>query len=279
MTPQLVGSFTVDKLRCGPLAAWASAWLAGLVAFDDVVVAVSAGAPVVAAPAHSRRSSMSDLPGTSDGQGVAVGELLIAWRRSGAPVRLILPVPGDVRGCPGPASFRAAALDQGQAVVGASVGTVPLVVDHRPSSAPPTLVWRRYDVDAAAVDFFSVPDAQYELTEAIRDCATAIAREVRAGGDSRSLAELTTGAELVDDVDVSTELAAARRAGERLNLPPGFPSKAVMLIAQAERMSAVLAIADATSARPATADRTAQPLAPLIIAVRRARIAGYNALG
>ena len=43
-------------------------------------------------------------------------DLLVAWRRAGAPVRVVLPAPGDVRGLPGPAAFRAAALTAGEAV-------------------------------------------------------------------------------------------------------------------------------------------------------------------
>ena len=48
------------------------------------------------------------------------------------------------------------------------------------------------------------------------------------------------------------------------------------LIAQAERMSAVLALAGA--ARPAVPDLRTDALQPLVTAVRRARLAGYNAI-
>src|SRR5262249_49551248 len=81
--------------------------------------------------------------------------------------------------------------------------------------------------------------------------------------------------------DVSAELASARRAGERLNLPPGMPARAVMLVAQAERLAAVLKIAGIDTCAPAgsNAERRARSLAPLVAAVRRARVAGYNAVG
>jgi hypothetical protein len=231
----------MDRLRCGPLAAWASAWLQGSVAFDDVLVAVSqpAAAPALAVSQTVPQPSLAGHLANPDSQPAQVGELLIAWRQSGGPVRLILPVPGDVRGCPEPASFRTAALDAGQAVVGLESAIVPTLIDHRPSSAPATLVWRRYDVDPAAADHVSVPDAQFELAEAIRECATVLARNVSPQVAATGL----LGAEPDADADVSGELARARRAGERLNLPAGFPARAVMLIAQAERLAAVLTIA------------------------------------
>ncbi|MCU1657322.1 MAG: hypothetical protein JWO57_1978, partial [Pseudonocardiales bacterium] len=96
------------RLRSGPLAAWASAWLAGLVASDDVLRAVTAGdAP----------HQVGGL-GTFDAELVPLSEVLIAWRRGGEPVRVVLPVAGDVRGVPGPAEFRSAALEAGEAVHG-----------------------------------------------------------------------------------------------------------------------------------------------------------------
>jgi hypothetical protein len=236
----------VTRLLCGPLAAWAGAWLNGTAAFDDVLTAASLGTPA--------------------GPVSALGEILIAWRQAQAQVRVVLPVPGDVRGLPGPAAFRNAALEIGQAVVGigpeTAIGAVPQFIDHRPSSAPLSVAWQRFPLDPPVTDYVSVTDAQYELTEAIRECASTLAR-------------LQLGA-VGGDNDLPGELGAARRAGERINLPAGFPAAAVSLIAQAERMAAVLALADATVG-PGGPERRTEVLAPLVIAVRRARLAGYNA--
>ncbi|MCU1658491.1 MAG: hypothetical protein JWO57_3147, partial [Pseudonocardiales bacterium] len=82
--------------------------------------------------------------------------------------------------------------------------------------------------------------------------------------------------------DIADELRDARRAGEHLNLPPGHPSRAVALVAQAERLQAVLDLA-AKDPTGGAIDRTgiaarAESLRPLSVAVRRARMAGYNAL-
>jgi hypothetical protein len=192
-------------------------------------------------------------------------EVLVAWRRGGGTVRLVLPVAGDVRGLPGPAQFRSAALEQGEAAAGCGLGVVPEVVDYAPSSAPPTVLWQAFATEPAPVDFVSVADAQYELTTAIRESASALSAADVAGW--------------IDDI--ADTLHDARHAGERLNLPPGFPPRAVALLAQAERLQAVLDLAftDPTGGaidRTGIAARTAA-LKPLATAVRRARVAGYNA--
>ena len=81
--------------------------------------------------------------------------------------------------------------------------------------------------------------------------------------------------------DVTDALRDARRAGEHLNLPPNFPPRAVALLAQAERMQAVLDLV-ADDPEGGAIDRfgmsaRANALRPLAAAVRRARLAGYNA--
>jgi hypothetical protein len=196
---------------------------------------------------------------------VPLREVLISWRRGGSGVRVVLPVAGDVRGVPGPAAFRSAALETGEAVVGGQLAVVPEGIEYAPSSAPATVLWQAFEVDAVPDDFVSVADAQYELTTAIRDSASALSAADVAGW--------------VDDI--ADTLHDARRAGERLNLPPGFPPRAVALIAQAERLQAILDLAFSDPTGGAI-DRTgiaarASALRPLATAVRRARIAGYNA--
>jgi hypothetical protein len=241
-------------LVSGVLAAWASAWLAGAVGADDVVDAVTG----------------DDLPhqvvGTPELDFAPLARLLVEWRRRGGPVRAVVPTPGDVRGVPGPPAFRSAALDAGQAAYAGGLGVVPELIEHGPSSAPPTVLWHAFSVEPAPPDFLALGDAQYELGTAIRDCAGDL---VRAG-----VAGASTG--------VGDALHDARRAGEHLTLPPGFPPRAVAMLAQAERLSAVLELAaadpvgGAIDTRGVAARRDA--LRPLETAVRRARLAGYNAL-
>jgi hypothetical protein len=246
----------MSRLRSGPLAAWATAWLGGRVASDEVL----------------RAAAGDDAPhqvgglGEFDAELVPLSEVLIAWRRGGGPVRLVLPVAGDVRGLPGPAEFRSAALEVGEAVCGAGVGIVPTVIEYAPSSAPPTVLWQAFEIASAPPDFIPVADAQYELTTTIRESASALSAADVAGW--------------VDDI--ADALHDARRAGENLNLPPGYPSRAVALVAQAERLQAVLDLA-AQDPTGGAIDRTgisarSDALRPLGSAVRRARLAGYNAL-
>jgi hypothetical protein len=247
-------------LRSGPLAAWACAWIAGQVSPDEALDAVTgADAP-------------HDVAGLGDDSASgSLLDLLVAWRREDSPVRLVLPVAGDVRGLPGPPQFRAAALQAGEAVCGGSVGVVPSVVDFAPSSAPARVVWQAFSIDAAPPDYVQLADAQFELATAIRD-ATATLAEVAAateGWSSRSPA----------GVDVEA-LHDARRASERLNLPPQFPSRAIAVLAQTERLQAILDLARSAddAVDQAGITRRAEAFRPLSAAVRRARLAGYNAL-
>jgi hypothetical protein len=246
----------MSRQRCGPLAAWTGALLAGACGADDVVDAVTGDdAPHL----------VGGLPGF-DPEPVGLQDLLPAWRGGAGPVRLVVPVAGDVRGLPGPAGFRSAALEAGEAVCGPGLGVVAQVIDYFPSSAPSSVLWQVFVTDPQPADHQQLSDAQYELTTAIRECATALSAADVAGWMD----------------DIADELHDARRAGEHLNLPRGFPSRAVALLSQAERLQAVLDLA-AKDPTGGAIDRTgiaarAEGLRPLATAVRRARVAGYNAL-
>jgi hypothetical protein len=245
----------VAVLRSGALAAWAAAFFAGRVSLDQVADAVTGS------DAPHQVSALTD----DDAAPAGVRAALVVWRRAGGSVRLVLPVAGDVRGLPGPPAFRTAALEEGEAVVGPALGVVPEVTEYHPSSAPPTVIWQAFAVEPAPADHIAVADAQYELTTAIRESASALSAADVAGR--------------IDDI--ADDLHDARRAGERLNLPPGFPARAVALVAQAERLQAVLDLAFSDPIGGAI-DRTGiaarnSALRPLATAVRRARLAGYNA--
>jgi hypothetical protein len=245
----------MTRLRSGPLAAWASSWLAGVAAADEVLRATTG---------DDAPHQVIGLP-ECDAEYAALTEVLIRWRRGGEPIRLVLPVAGDVRGVPGPAGFRSAALAAGEGVHGGGIGLVPTVIDRAPSSAPPSVVWQAFAVETSPPDYLGVADAQQELTAAIRESASALAAADVAGRAD----------------DVAAALSEARRSGERLNLPPGFAPRAVALVAQAERLQAVLDLA-AQDPIGGAIDRVgitarAEALRPLVVAVRRARLAGYNA--
>jgi hypothetical protein len=230
-----------------------SAWFAGDAGPDEVVDAVSLGdAP------HQVSGIALDL--------VPLRDVLTLWRREGEPVRLLLPVSGDVRGVPGPAEFRTDALEAEEAVCAGTLGLVPEITEYYPSSAPTTVVWHAHVVEPAPPDHLQLGDVQFELTTAIREAATALQAADVAGGAA---------------ADITDALRDARRAGEFLNLPPNFPPRAVAMLAQAERMQAVLDLASDDPSGGAI-DRfgmsaRAGALRPLATAVRRARLAGYNA--
>jgi hypothetical protein len=243
---------------CALLAAWGSAWLHGDVGFDDVLDAVAEkGIPFASGPGFE--------PGTLH----PVSAVLADLRRRGAPyLRLALPVPGDVRGLAGSVAFRATALEAGQAVFGADVALTCRLAPATPSSAARALIWWRDTIGPRSQpdrpDPISVAEAERDLAEAIRETATEFARR----GSSSWL------------TDVAPALSNARRAGEPLNLPATHPSRAVRMIAQAERLSAVLHVVDADTTGELTAAAAAgkaAALGPLRTAVRRALLAGYNA--
>lgn|GEM_PF-799153 len=242
-----------NERRCAQLAAWGSAWLAGSVAFDDVLDAVTGTGRHVGGPGFG--------PGPNP-----VGTALAEWKRAGATALVLaLPVPGDVRGLAGPAEFRAAALTAGEAVFGRDGGLTVLPGRDTPSSAGRELIWHRAEVGELPPDPVSMADAEHDLAESIRDTASLFARR----GVTSWLS------------DIAPALSDARRAGERLHLPASHPPRGVRLVAQAERLSAVLTVVDSDSTGSLTARAVAEreeALAPLRLAVRRALLAGYNAV-
>lgn len=211
-------------------------------------------------------AGLTGAGGPGDGEPVPLREALLAWQRAASPVRVVLPVAGDVRGLPGPPALRTAALDVGEAVCAPGLGLVPDVIEYAPSSAPPTVLWQAFPSEPPPPDPLTIRDAQHELSTAIRESASALAAADVAGSAT----------------DIGDRLHRARRAGEHLNLPPGWPGDAVALLAQAERLQAVLDLAQENPVGGAI-DRTgvaarAESLRTLATAVRRARVAGYNAL-
>lgn len=238
--------------RCAQLVAWGSAWLAGAAAFDDVLDAVT--------------GTGRHVGGCGFGPGPnPVGAALAEWKRAGTSVlTLALPVPGDVRGLAGPPEFRNAALTAGEAVYGRDFGLTVLPGRDTPSSAGREVIWHRAEICEPRPDPISMADAEHDLTESIRETASLFAQ--------RGVTSWLT--------DIAPALSDARRAGERLHLPASHPPRAVRLIAQAERLAAVLIVVDSDDTAQLTAravSERGQALAPLRLAVRRALVAGYNA--
>ena len=258
----LVPPTTIAALLAPPRAArlvtWGNAYLLGHVDLDSAAHAVTEGD--VEHLAHN-------VPG--ENAPVSVPVLFGRLRAAGATgLRLVLPVPGDPVGLPGPAELTVAAVAVGQAVVvvGADLMLLPAMV-----TAPD---------GGAVVDWVVHPcnrvgelDGAPSLAEADRALALALIEATR----------------VLQDLDVASQdpatlhRVAALREGLRnnpLSLAPGSPRRAHSLLGRAEKLAAILALAlvdegGALSSAQARARREA--LLPLNKAVRHARAAAFSA--
>jgi hypothetical protein len=242
--------------RSGLLAVWGTAFLTGRAGYDDALERV----------AGDEVHRVSGLPDAGEAE-VPLGWALTAWRDRGAQaLRLVLPVPGDPRGLPAPGGFADAAMAAGQGVLGGGLGLVPAVTRHGSAagSATYSVSWQAFpDLPEPAVDAPQVTEAEYELTEALREATSALR-----GADAMSWRP-----------EVTADIASLRRAAGPA-LPPGHPQRAVRLLAQADRLAALLELAEADGTGPLTAaaaESRAAALRPLWKAVRQARLAAYNA--
>jgi hypothetical protein len=251
------------RIRSGVFAAWATAWLAGAVAYDEVVARVT-GADE---PHRATGAVLGGVP-----EAVPVGWVLPLLReRSAGGVTVVLPVPGDPRGLPGPGPFSAAALVAGEAVVGDGIGLVPTVTEHGAGleCRSTCVVWTVTEIGAPVADPLTVAEAEHELSAATRDAASA-------------LAALGVASWRPEAAQQAAQQAARMRHPVSPDLPPGHDPRAVRLLAQAERLAVVLDLAgrDAPGGAVTGAQARARDevLRLLSAAVRRARAAAYNAV-
>jgi hypothetical protein len=244
------------RVRSGVFAAWTSAWLAGEAAYDDVVARVTG---------DDEPHRVTGLPGVEGDK--PLGWVLPVLRdRSPDGVRTVLPAAGDPRGLPGPGPFTTAALAAGEAVIGRGIGLVPRVTAHGSVQDQTSCVlWTVYEVPEPAPDPLTVAEAEHDLTAATRDAASALA----------ALDVASWRPEVADGL-------ARMRRGVTPDLPPGHEARAVRLLASADRLAAVLDLARADSpggaVNGAEARARDEALRPLVTAVRRARLAAYNAV-
>jgi hypothetical protein len=239
---------------------WSSAWLSGFAAADDVLDALQDWAElheVVAADVGT--ASTLDIPvrGAEPGHPTA---LLAALRRAGAGGgRLVLPVPGDVRGLGTSGEFAAEALHTGEAVVHGALGVVPEAV------AEGVLRWTVFDLQAPPVpNQVPLADAEHELTGAMR-VAAGLLTEL-------GVAKHRTG--------VRDELRDRIAALPKIRWPQGMPQRALRVLQRATEVSAILDLAgedDPGGALSASAAlKRAQALRPLFDAARIAQCAAID---
>jgi hypothetical protein len=244
-------------------AVWTSAWLNGAAASDDVLDALLAWGEahdVVAADAPAAEAF--ELPLAFNRAATPV-QLLMALRSQGAKsMRLVLPVPGDVRGLGGGGPFTEAALRAGDAVVLPELGfgLVPEPV------AEGLVRWTVFSLVplAAPPEYVALGEAEHGLTDAIRASAGAL--------QTLNVAS--------DRPGVRAELSAHLRSRPDVDWPAGTPGRSLRVLQRAEEISAILVIAetdDPGGALSASASNLrAQALRPLSDAVRIARCAAVN---
>lgn len=237
----------------GRFAVWATAWLAGRVGYDEALDAL------LGETAHR----VTGLPDT-DGA-VPLGPALSALRGLGEDrFRLVLPVPGDVRGLPRAAGLAALALESGQAAVGERLAFVPEPI------GPEVVGW-------TAVDLAGAPPAPPPAEGTLRSAAGALDLAVRDA--ARTLAGLDLARW---HPEVPALLAGLSKPATAPGLPADHDPLAVSVLARAQRLAAVLdlAMADAPGGAVTHAQATARDgaLRPLADAVREATVAAYNAV-
>jgi hypothetical protein len=243
----------VHDFPAGRFAVWATAWLDGRSSYDEALDALLGDA------AHH----VSGLPGT-DGA-VPLGSALSALRGLGERrLRLVLPVPGDVRGLPAVPGLAAAALEAGQAAVGDRLALVP------EAAGPEVVQWTAFVLDGAAPAPPPVEGTlravSGELDLAVRDAARTLA-----------------GLDLARwHPEVPTLLAGLARPSAGPHLPDGHDPLAVSVLGRAERLATVLDLAMADAPGGAVTHRQAAArdvaLRPLADAVRSAVVAAFNAV-
>jgi hypothetical protein len=254
---------TLSVRRSARFVAWVRAWRAGLVPYDDAAVEI----------AGDEEQMVADAPGTWTDVSLCDGISALSKLHPDE-VRLVLPVPGDPRGLPGPGPFSGAALVTGEGVVaigsGLALGFVPEVRTHTSGSGVTfeTVLWRVYGLDEPqrpGLPEQSTAEAEAELSGALADATRALAK--------------------LDIAQWRPELAGAitalRKPDGATDLPPGYDPRARRLYARASVLDRVLALAEHAAPGGAINGYEMQQrdaaLRPLTVACRRALVAACNA--
>jgi hypothetical protein len=241
----------VHDFPAGRFAVWATAWLAGRSSYDEALDALTGD--------HAHR--VSGLPGADEA--VPLGWALTALRGLGERrFRLVLPVPGDVRGLPPVPGLAALALESGQAAVGERLALVPEAL------GPEVIAWTAVPLDGAA------------------PVAPPVVGTLRADSGALDLAVADTARTLAGldlarwHPEVPSLLAGLGRTTTAPALPDDHDPLAVSVLGRAQRLATVLdlAMADAPGAavNHAQAARRDEALRPLAAAVREATTAAFN---
>jgi hypothetical protein len=244
--------------RSGALIGWGNAWLAGLASTDEAITEIRADLGEHAAP-HS-----------IDGDGLALG--LGRLRSGGARrLRLVLPIPGDVSGLPGPAKVNGEALAAGEAVVvlgpAPPLVLVPSVTAHGPAveGGLESVHWTSHTGATEPPPPASLRAAEHDLNHAMRVTTAALASAELGRARPEVLAVLRDRQEDEEP---------------RPLLPPGYPPPAHALLARVRRVARLLELAahdDGAAITAAEIEARTAALRGLSAAVRRACESVYDA--
>jgi hypothetical protein len=271
------------------LSVWANAWLAGKAAPDDVLDALSCWAPaqsVTAYDAVAAGHTGLPWPDVHDAGAVSLLQTLRAAAgrpSSGTPsIKVVLPVPGDVRGLPAGTQFERDALSAGEAVVvanpddpGVAVGLVPeFGYDESDDDALvpelSALSWTVYSLPGVPViDEAELGEAEYALRLAVRSAADALT----------SIGLGSNGVEIDDPRGLVEQLL---ESGRQHQIPEPAPSRALRVLENAAHVDAIITVSAGLS-RIATqslseAQIATHALRPLAAVVRSARTAALSAI-
>jgi hypothetical protein len=254
--------------RSALLATWAAAWAAGEVGLPDAVERVSA---------HDDLHTVSGLDLLDDRMPLerAIGSL-----RAGGVTRwrVVLPVPGDLVGTPGPGAFTDAALAASEGVLalredGLGTGLVPALSVHGSEfdGTVTTVAWTAFPVHQGGPDQGPfLHDAEHDLRRGVVEVA-------------RLLQDLDVARWRPEIADALMDLRRQARAGlAEDELPSGLPTRARELLVSARQLGTVvsLALEDSGGALGTfEAQEREQALRRLGALVRRAGVAAYNSHG
>jgi hypothetical protein len=198
-----------------------------------------------------------------------VGWILSALRSAGGtPLRLVLPVPGDIRGVPDSPGLAAAATHAGQLVVGLGVAFFP-DPDRDPDPDPTAdRVWLAWEL-AEAMPATVTPGEQQTISQA-------------EGALRLAVLEATHVLAALDVARWNPAAESLLRREPLLALPHDHEPSAAALATRATRLSAILELARADAPGGAinaygAAHRDAA-LRPLSVAVREALMTAYSAI-
>lgn len=248
---------TLTARRSARLVSWARAWRAGLVSFDEIVDVMTA---------VEEEQHVEGLPGTW--KEVELREALPALAKLHPDeIRLVLPVPGDPRGLPGPGPFTERALLAGEAVIASRLGLIPEARQHTSGSGVTflTVQWHAFELpEAPGAHQIQVREADVTLSAALSEATTQLVR--------LDVAQWRP--------ELAGALAALRKPDSESDLPAGYDPRARRLYARACVLDRVLVLAN--QAAPGGALNSMEmrqredALRPLAAACREALVAACN---